>query len=119
MYSFMDKSKRAARPAAAPKAKAAKTPIAKPLVAAKNVVEKAEAHYNAQLLACKNAEKENAEKTVLYPLQAAAKIAKAQLKIEKVKYKLAKFNENQAQKKADKAKDNAVKSTAAKKGGKA
>jgi hypothetical protein len=115
----MDKSKSAAQPKAAPKTKQPKAPIAKPLAAAKKVIEQAEAHYAAQLLACKNAEKENAEKAVLFPLQAAAKIAKAQLKIEKVKYKLAKFNEKQAQKKANKAKDNAVKSTAAKKVGKA
>jgi hypothetical protein len=112
----MEKSKRTTKPKTETQPKSPKTILPKAVASAEKALEAAQKHYETQVSAVKNAEKENTDKTALYPLQAAAKIAKAQLKIKKVEYKLAKFIAKVAQKRADKAKDNAVKSAAAKKG---
>jgi hypothetical protein len=54
-------------------------------------LEKAEQNFEAAAAEFRKAEKENAEKAVLFPLLAFAKIAKAKVKIAKITYKLAKF----------------------------
>ena len=78
------------------------TPLHKKVIAAQKAVEKALADYDKKLKACEEASDKKLDKSTVYELVAALKIAKYTHKIKKTEYKLAKKALKAAEKKEQK-----------------